>query len=60
MPGASLSPMLGAICLASPGWLNAPFYLAGSLKVLYDLLLYRSFSALRRRPRFQAASGRMR
>jgi MFS family permease len=45
--GASVSPLLGAICLASPGWMSAPFYLAGSLKILYDLLLYRSFAALR-------------
>jgi MFS family permease len=45
--GASLSPMLGAMCLASPGWMSVPFYLAGSLKILYDLLLYRSFAALR-------------
>ena len=45
--GASVSPMLGAMCLASPGWMSLPFYLAGSLKILYDLLLYRSFAALR-------------
>ena len=45
--GASVSPMLGAMCLASPGWMSVPFYLAGSLKILYDLLLYRSFAALR-------------
>jgi MFS family permease len=44
--GASASPMLGAMCLASAGWMSAPFFLAGSLKILYDLLLYRSFAAL--------------
>jgi hypothetical protein len=26
--------------------MSAPFYFAGSLKILYDLLLYRSFTAL--------------
>ncbi len=45
--GASVSPLLGALCLASPGWMSVPFYLAGSLKILYDLLLYRGFAALR-------------
>jgi len=45
--GASISPLLGALCLASTGWMSVPFYLAGSLKILYDLLLYRSFAALR-------------
>ncbi len=45
--GASLSPLLGALCLASPGWMSVPFFLAGSLKILYDLLLYRSFAAIR-------------
>lgn len=44
--GASISPFLGALCLASSGWMSVPFYLAGSLKILYDLLLYRSFAAL--------------
>jgi hypothetical protein len=27
--------------------MSVPFYLAGSLKIVYDLLLYRSFAALR-------------
>jgi MFS family permease len=45
--GASISPLLGTLCLASPGWMSVPFYLAGTLKILYDLLLYRSFAALR-------------
>jgi len=35
------------MCLASAGWMSAPFFLAGSLKILYDLLLFRSFAALR-------------
>jgi MFS family permease len=44
--GASLSPLLGALCVATPGWMSVPFFLAGSLKILYDLLLYRSFAAV--------------
>ncbi|HXV59580.1 MAG TPA: MFS transporter, partial [Vicinamibacteria bacterium] len=36
--GAALSPMLAAPLLGTP-WLNLPFFLAGGLKILYDLLL---------------------
>jgi MFS family permease len=45
--GASLSPWLSALLLGSPALLNAPFFLAGGLKIAYDLLLYRSFVRLR-------------
>jgi predicted MFS family arabinose efflux permease len=45
--GASLSPSLSGLLLASPLLLNVPFFLAGGLKVLYDLLLYRDFKALK-------------
>jgi predicted MFS family arabinose efflux permease len=41
--GASLSPALGGILLATPGLMAAPFVAAGGIKILYDLLLYRSF-----------------
>ncbi len=41
--GASLSPALCGILLASPALLAAPFFVAGGLKIVYDLLLYRSF-----------------
>jgi MFS family permease len=43
--GAALSPMLAGPLLAIPALAGLPFILAGSLKVLYDLLLYRSFKA---------------
>jgi len=45
--GASLSPSLSGLLLASPLLLNVPFFLAGGLKVIYDLLLYRDFKALK-------------
>jgi len=45
--GASISPALSGMFLAAPTLLGAPFLLAGGLKIVYDLLLYRSFS---RRP----------
>lgn len=44
--GASLSPLLAATLLGSAASMNVPFFLAGGLKILYDLLLYRSFRRL--------------
>jgi len=44
--GASISPALTGVFLASPSLLSFPFYLAGGLKLLYDLLIYRSFRTL--------------
>jgi len=43
--GAALSPGLAGPLLAVPALLGVPFFLAGGLKILYDLLLYRSFRA---------------
>jgi len=45
--GASLSPTLTGPLLASVSLLNLPFFLAGGLKIIYDLLLYRSFQGMR-------------
>jgi MFS family permease len=42
--GAAVSPALTGVFLASPALLAAPFFVAGGLKIVYDLLLYRSFS----------------
>ncbi len=44
--GASLSPALSGLFLATPSLIGAPFLIAGGLKVVYDLLLYRSFREL--------------
>ena len=41
--GAAISPALSGAFLASPVLLSAPFFVAGGLKIVYDLLLYRSF-----------------
>jgi MFS family permease len=43
--GAALSPALSAPLVASAGLAAVPFFLAGGLKIVYDLLLYRAFSA---------------
>ena len=41
--GAAFSPALTGVFLATPALLAAPFLVSGGLKVVYDLLLYRSF-----------------
>jgi MFS family permease len=41
--GAAISPALAGAMLAIPSLLSAPFLVAGGLKIVYDLLLYRSF-----------------
>jgi MFS family permease len=45
--GAAISPSLTGILLSIPLLLSAPFFLAGGLKIVYDLLLYRSFRSLK-------------
>lgn len=45
--GASLSPALSGLFLATPSLIGAPFFVAGGLKVVYDLLLYQSFRRLK-------------
>jgi MFS family permease len=43
--GAALSPVLAAPLVASASLASMPFFLAGGLKIAYDLLLYRAFRA---------------
>ncbi len=45
--GASLSPMLTGLLFSIPALFNAPLYLAGGLKIIYDLLLFREFRAIK-------------
>jgi MFS family permease len=44
--GASLSPVLAGTMMSISSLFSAPFFLAGGLKVVYDLLLYRNFKSL--------------
>jgi len=44
--GAAISPSLTGVFMSIPTLLSAPFFLAGGLKIIYDLLLYRSFRRL--------------
>lgn len=41
--GAAISPALSGVFFAYPVLLSAPFFAAGGLKIIYDLLLYKSF-----------------
>lgn len=45
--GAALSPVLAGPLLASTALFSVPFFLSGGLKIVYDLLLYRSFQGVR-------------
>ena len=45
--GAAISPSITGALLSYPALLNVPFYLAGGLKIVYDVLLYRSFRSTR-------------
>jgi MFS family permease len=45
--GAAISPSLAGILMAIPALFSAPFFLSGGLKIVYDLLLYKSFRGLK-------------
>jgi len=45
--GAAASPVLSGIFLSSVLLFNLPFFLAGCLKIAYDILLYSRFRALK-------------
>ncbi len=44
--GASIAPWFAGMMFAEPPLVNIPFFIAGALKILYDILLYRAFVAL--------------
>jgi MFS family permease len=45
--GAAISPLFVGFMFARPSLINAPFFIAGTLKIIYDLLLYKQFVGLR-------------
>lgn len=45
--GAALSPALTGLLLSIPVLFSAPFFVSGGLKIIYDLLLYREFRAVK-------------
>src|SRR5260370_289356 len=44
--GAAISPLFVGFMFARSSWINVPFFLAGALKILYDLLLYKEFVSI--------------
>ena len=45
--GAALSPLFAGLLFARPSLINVPFFIAGTLKIAYDLLLFRAFRSLK-------------
>ena len=44
--GAAISPLFVGFMFARPDLINLPFFIAGTLKITYDILLYRQFVAV--------------
>jgi MFS family permease len=44
--GAAIAPFFAGFLFADPALINLPFFIAGTLKIAYDLLLYRAFAHL--------------
>jgi MFS family permease len=44
--GASIPPIFVGLMFAKPRLINVPFFIAGTLKIAYDFLLYRQFVAI--------------
>lgn len=45
--GAAISPLFAGFLFSRPSLIDFPFFVAGALKILYDIALYRQFIALR-------------
>ena len=45
--GAAVSPMITGLIITNPTLLGVPFFLAGGLKIVYDLALYLQFRSLK-------------
>jgi predicted MFS family arabinose efflux permease len=45
--GASLAPTFTGMLLANPLLISVPFFISGGLKIIYDLIIYRSFRAVK-------------
>ena len=44
--GAAVAPVFAGLLFSHPSLINAPFFIAGTLKIAYDLALYRAFVRL--------------
>lgn len=45
--GAAISPILAGFLFSRPALIDVPFFIAGTLKIAYDLALYRGFASVR-------------
>lgn len=45
--GAAISPLFAGFLFARPALISIPFFIAGALKIVYDLLMYKQFVAIR-------------
>jgi MFS family permease len=45
--GAAFSPSLAGLLMAVPALFSVPFFLSGGLKIVYDVLLFKSFRGLK-------------
>jgi len=45
--GAAISPIFAGFLFSRPALIDVPFFIAGTLKIAYDLVLYREFAAIR-------------
>jgi len=45
--GAAISPLFAGLLFSHPSLISVPFFIAGTLKIAYDLLLFRAFRALK-------------
>ena len=45
--GAALSPILAGLLFARPSLIDVPFFIAGTLKIVYDLWLFRAFRGVK-------------
>jgi hypothetical protein len=45
--GASISPAMSGALMGSPTLAGVPFFIAGGLKIVYDLLVYRGFKSVK-------------
>ncbi len=41
--GAAFAPIIAGFLFAHPATISVPFFLAGTIKIVYDILLYRAF-----------------
>ena len=44
--GAAISPLFVGLLFSRPSLIDVPFFVAGTLKIIYDLLLYKAFAAV--------------